>query len=185
MGSRLSLGTLCVASAQTAAAIVASDCGSRRQVFDQGVDMPASRRPARAARRPVAAASATETPLENRLKQEITVAMKQRLGLDERDKVPAKIQGLVDSAAREVAESSMASSVMQEVENVTRRLARSWPDDQVAEAVTNFSELELLEEAEYLAAKKKALQAAGFSGDEAMRILVAGVTAGSSQASDS
>jgi hypothetical protein len=147
--------------------------------------MPARRRPARATPKPVVAASAIETPLENRLKQEITVAMKRRLGLNERDKVPAEIQGLVDSAAREVAESSMASSVMQEVENVTRRLGRSWPEDQVAEAVTSFSELEVLQEAEYLAAKKKALQAAGFSSDEAMRILVAGVTARSSQASDS
>jgi len=35
----------------------------------------------------------------------------------------------------------------------------------------------LLTEAEYLAAKKKALQAAGFSSDEAMRILVAEVSA--------
>ena len=37
------------------------------------------------------------------------------------------------------------------------------------------SDRPLLQEAEYLAAKKKALQAAGFSSEEAMRLLVAEV----------
>jgi hypothetical protein len=147
--------------------------------------VPATRRTTKAGPGRVAAVSVAETPLENRLKQEITLAMKRRLGLDERDNVPAEIQALVDSAAREVAESSMASSVMHEVENAARRLGRGWPRDDVAEAVTDFSELELLHEAEHLAAKKKALQAAGFSSDEAMRILVADVSARGSQRSDS
>jgi hypothetical protein len=147
--------------------------------------VPATRRTTRAAPRRVAAAAAAETPLENRLKQEITLAMKRRLGLDERDNVPAEVQALVDSAAREVAESSMASSVMHEVENAARRLGRGWPRDEAAEAVTDFSELELLHEAEYLAAKKKALQAAGFSSEEAMQILLADVSAGGSRKSDS
>jgi hypothetical protein len=39
----------------------------------------------------------------------------------------------------------------------------------------------LLHEAEYLAAKKKALQATGFLSEEAMRILVAEVAGGGSQ----
>lgn len=152
----------------------------------EGVDVPATRRTTKAAPRRVASASAAETPLESRLKQEITLAMKRRLGLDERDQVPAEIQGLVDSAAREVAEGSMATSVMHEVENVARRLGRGWPRDEVAEGVMDSSELDsLLREAEYLAAKKKALQAAGFSSEEAMRILVADVGAGRSQRPDS
>jgi hypothetical protein len=91
--------------------------------------------------------------------------MKRRLGLDERDQVPAEIH---------------------EVENVARRLGRGWPRDEVAEGVMDSSELDgLLREAEYLAAKKKALQAAGFSSEEAMRILVADVGAGRSQRPDS
>jgi hypothetical protein len=95
--------------------------------------------------------------------------MRRRLGLEESDKVPADVQGLVDSAVREVAESAMATGVMRELENATRRAdtrADTSPD------------IEILVEAEYLAVKKKALQAAGFSNDEAMQLLVAEVTAG-------
>jgi hypothetical protein len=91
--------------------------------------------------------------------------MRRRLGLEESDNVPADVQGLVDSAVREVAESAMATGVMRELENATRRADTS-PD------------IEILAEAEYLAVKKKALQAAGFSNDEAMQLLVAEVTAG-------
>lgn len=127
--------------------------------------MSATRRP-RAATRRVSAAAATDTPLENRLKKEITLGMRRRLGLEESDKVPADVQGLVDSAVREVAESAMATGVMRELENATRRADTS-PD------------IEILAEAEYLAVKRKALQAAGFSNDEAMQLLVAEVTAGS------
>jgi uncharacterized protein with von Willebrand factor type A (vWA) domain len=142
--------------------------------------MTANRRQ-RAATKHMAAVSATATPLENRIKEEVTVGVKRRLGLDDSDRVPAAVQGVVDSAAREVAESSMAISVIREVEDVTKRLGRSSFSDAAAEAITSFSDLALLQEAEYLAAKKKALQAVGFSSDDAMRILVAEVSAGSSQ----
>jgi hypothetical protein len=106
--------------------------------------------------------------------------MRRRLGLEESDKVPAEVQGRVDSAVREVAESAMATGVMRELENATTRLSGSWPRDKVVEA-----DAKLLAEAEYLAAKKKALQAAGFSNDEAMQLLVAEVTAGGSRGSAS
>jgi hypothetical protein len=102
--------------------------------------------------------------------------MKHRLGLAESERVPAEVQDLVDSAAREVAESSVAIAVIREVETVAKRLARSSLDGSGgSQSVTPFSDLPLLQEAEYLAAKKKALQAAGFSSEEAMRILVAEV----------
>jgi len=144
-------------------------------VFDQGIGVSASRKTRAATTKQVAASRPTETPLESQLKQEITVGIKRRLGLDESDKVPAEVQGLVDSAAREVVENSIATGVMQELESVARRLAR-W--DAEPAAARSFWDLELLHEAEYLAAKKKALQAAGFSSEEAMRLLVAEVTAG-------
>jgi hypothetical protein len=143
----------------------------------------ATRRP-RAATRRVSAASATETPLENRLKKEINGGIKRRLGLEESDKVPAEVQKLVDSAVREVAESAMATGVMRELESAAERLSGSWTRDRVVEAAVTSPDIELLAEAEYLAAKRKALQAAGFSNDEAMQLLVAEVTAGSSQRSD-
>jgi hypothetical protein len=132
-----------------------------------------------AAPKPRAARSVRATPLENRIKQEVKVGIKRRLGLGEGDRLPAGVQGLVDSAAHEVAESSLAISVLREVETVAKRMSRSRDRRDGTEAVSSHSEMGLLAEAEYLAAKKKALQAAGFSSDEAMRILVAEVSAGS------
>jgi hypothetical protein len=130
-----------------------------------------------AAQRPRTAISARATPLENRIKQEVKVGLKQRLGLGDGDRLPAGVQGLVDSAAHEVAESSLEISVLREVEAVARRMGRIGDRRDGTEAFASHSEMGLLAEAEYLAAKKKALQAAGFSSDEAMRILVAEVSA--------
>jgi len=130
-----------------------------------------------AAQGPRAAISARATPLENRIKQEVKVGLKQRLGLGDGDRLPAGVQGLVDSAAHEVAESSLEISVLREVEAVARRMGRIGDGRDGTEAFASHSDLGLLAEAEYLAAKKKALQAAGFSSDEAMRILVAEVSA--------
>jgi hypothetical protein len=118
------------------------------------------------------------TPLEKQLKREVTAAMKQRLGLAENENVPAKIQEIVDSAAREIAESSIANAVIQEVESVARRLGRNPEHVRNGARAVRTSDLPLLQEAEYLAAKKKALQATGFSSEEAMRILVAEVSGG-------
>jgi len=130
-----------------------------------------------AARKPPAAISARATPLETQIKREVKVGIKRRLGLGEGDRLPDGVQGLVDSAAHEVAESSLAINVLREVEAVTKRIGRTWDDRAGAAGVMSHSEIGLLAEAEYLAAKKKALQAAGFSSEQAMRILVAEVSA--------
>ena len=102
--------------------------------------------------------------------------MKQRLGLTESEKVPAEIQGIVDSAAREIAESSISNAVIQEVEHAAKGKGPAvvGTGGGVLAGAT-ASDRPLLQEAEYLAAKKKALQAAGFSSEEAMRLLVAEV----------
>jgi hypothetical protein len=108
--------------------------------------------------------------------------MKQRLGLAENEKIPAEVQEIVDSAAREIAESTVATAVIREVENVARRLRPSSMNASGgAQAVTPASDLPLLEEAKYLATRKKALEAMGFSSEEAMRIIVAEVAGGGSQ----
>ena len=138
--------------------------------------MSANRRP-RSARKPRAATSARATPLETQIKGEVKVGVRRRLGLSDGDRLPAGVQGLVDAAAHEVAESSLALSVLREVEDVTTRMGRSGDRRDGTEAFLRHSEMGLLAEAQYLAAKKKALQAAGFSSDEAMRILVAEVSA--------
>jgi hypothetical protein len=143
--------------------------------------MSANPRRKRTAKATQPAVSRGGTPLESQIRDEVIVRVKRRLGLAERDRVPVEVQALVDSAAREVAESSIALAVMREVAGAAERLARRSAHEAGPEAaaVADFSDLPLLREAEYLAAKKKALQAAGFSSDDAMRILVAEVTGGS------
>jgi hypothetical protein len=103
--------------------------------------------------------------------------MKQRLGLLKGEKIPAPVQDLVDSAARDAAENTIEIAVIREVEKATTRMARGSPSAR-PESPTNISDVPLLQDAEDLAARKKALEAAGFSSDEAMRILIAEVTAG-------
>lgn len=140
--------------------------------------MTASRR-RKAATSSGGAASPTTAapPLERRIKQDLTVGVKRRLGLSENEAVPAHIQGLVDSAAHEVAENSVATAVVREV----TKLRPSLGGNAGADPARASSDLALLQEAEHLAAKKKALRVAGFSNDEAMRLLVAEITGRASQ----
>ena len=98
------------------------------------------------------------------------MGVKQQLGLGENELVPAHIQGLVDSAAHEVVENSAATAVVREV---TRLRTRSLGGSAGADPARASSDLVFLQEAERLAAKRKALRVAGFSNDEAMRLLVA------------
>lgn len=104
--------------------------------------------------------------------------MKRRLGLGQNETLPSEIQGLVDSAAREVVGNSIATALGREV---TSLRPPSFNEDGRSTEARTSSELALVEEAEHLAAKKRALQVAGFSNDEAMRILVAEVTGRASQ----
>jgi hypothetical protein len=143
--------------------------------------MSASRRRKTASRQvALAAPAATAGPLENRIKEEVTAGMKQRLGLSESERIPAPIQDLVDAAARDAAENAVEIAVIREVEDVTTRLARGSPGTR-SKSPTNLSDVSLLQDAEELAAKKKALEAAGFSSDEALRILIAEIAGGHRQ----
>ena len=145
--------------------------------------MSANRRRKTASRQVGPAAPAARAgPLENRIKKEVTTGMKQRLGLTESEAIPAPIQELVDSAARDAAENAVEIAVIREVEDVTTRLARGSPGKSGgSKSPTTFSDVSLLQDAEQLAAKKKALEGAGFSNEEAMRILIAEVAGGHSQ----
>lgn len=144
--------------------------------------MSANRRRKRASSQGAPASpGATAGPLENRIKEEVTAGMKQRLGLAESERIPAPVQDLVDSAARDAAENAVEIAVIREVEDVTTRLARGPGRSDGSKSPTTSSDVSLLKEAEQLAAKKKALEAAGFSSDEAMRILIAEVVGGHSQ----
>jgi hypothetical protein len=145
--------------------------------------MSANRRRRTASKQVAAAAPpAAAGPLENRINEEVTAGMKQRLGLAESEKIPEPIQDLVDTAARDAAENAVGIAVIREVEDVTTRLARSSPERSGgSKSPTTFSDVALLQNAEQLAAKKKALEGAGFSNEEAMRILIAEVASGHSQ----
>jgi hypothetical protein len=128
----------------------------------------------RAARAKQAAASTSAVaPLENDVRKQLSAAVKQRLGLREGEQVPAEIQGLVDSAAREVAGGAVESTLVQEV---ARLRPVTLSGDARGGPRRGASDPALLQEAARLAAKRKALQVAGFSNDEAMRLLVAELT---------
>lgn len=129
-------------------------------------------------RRPATVSPPTEAgPLEKQINHEVSAKIRTRLRLRERDPIPEAIQSLVDAAVRNVAENVVEIAVIREVDEVARHLARgpSWSD---SEAVTTSPDFVLLQDAEKLAAKSKALQGAGFSRDEAMRLLVAEISAG-------
>jgi hypothetical protein len=134
--------------------------------------MSGSRR-RKAATSSVNAASPTAAgPIERRVKQDLTEGVRRRLGLGENEAVPAHIQGLVDSAAHEVVENSAATAVVREV----TKLRPAFGGNAGTDPARTSSDLALLQEAERLAAKKKALRVAGFTNDEAMRLLVAEIT---------
>jgi hypothetical protein len=118
----------------------------------------------------------TATPLEKHIKDELTSGVRRRLGLADCEATPTEIQRLVDSAAREVAASAHTTAVVWEVANL-----RS-PNGSIGNIESKPADPTVLREAERLAAKKQALQLAGFSSDEAMRILVAEVTGRASHA---
>ena len=99
--------------------------------------------------------------------------------LNERDPIPEAIQSLVDEAARNVAENAVEIAVIREVDEVARHLARG-SSRSGSEVVTTSPDFVFLQDAEKLAAKSKALQGAGFSREEAMRLLVAEISAGAS-----
>ena len=75
--------------------------------------------------------------------------MKQRLGLTESEAIPAPIQELVDSAARDAAENAVEIAVIREVEDVTTRLARGSPGKSGgSKSPTTFSDVSLLQDAD-------------------------------------
>jgi hypothetical protein len=135
--------------------------------------MSASRTQRAARAKQAAGSTSAVAPLENDVRKQLSAAVKQRLGLREGEQVPAEIQGLVDSAAREVAGGAVESTLVQEV---ARLRPVTLSGDARSEQRRGASDPVLLQEAARLAAKKKALQVAGFSNDEAMRLLVAELT---------
>jgi hypothetical protein len=128
-------------------------------------------------RQPATVSPPTAGPLEKQINHQVSAKIRTRLRLHERDPIPEAIQSLVDAAARNVAENAVEIAVIREVDEVARHLARgsSWDSE-----VVSSPDFVLLQDAEKLAAKSKALQGAGFSREEAMRLLIAEISAGAS-----
>jgi hypothetical protein len=121
----------------------------------------------------IAASTSAVAPLQSDVRRQLSAAVKDRLGLPEGEPVPAEIQGLVDSAAREVAEGAVESTLVQAVARLQPATLNGHARSEPRRAASDPA---LLQEAARLAAKRKSLQVAGFSSDEAMRLLVAEVT---------
>jgi hypothetical protein len=136
--------------------------------------MPATRTRKAAPRKLAAVSPPAAGPLEKLIKDKVTVRIRERLDLDDRDAIPEAIQNLVDTAARDVTQNAIEIAVIREVKEAARSL-RSWSS---SGAITTPADLVLLQGAENLAVKRRALQGAGFSREEAMRILVAEISAG-------
>jgi hypothetical protein len=117
--------------------------------------------------------------------------MRRRLGLAERARLPDGIKHMIEAAARETVETALAVAVGREVQATAKRMVRdsrsrsndgSAPSDlPLLDEGLSLRSVDvsrpLLERAKRLAAEKLALEAAGFSGEEAMRILVAEIAA--------
>jgi hypothetical protein len=144
------------------------------------------------ARTPSQAAPAAAGPLVQSITREAAMQMRKRLGLAKRARLPDGIKHLIEAAARETVESALEAAVAREVTATAKRMAhdsRSRSND--VSAPSDLPLLDeglslrsvdvsrpLLEKARGLAAEKNALEAAGFSSEEAMRILVAEIAAG-------
>jgi hypothetical protein len=141
-------------------------------VFEQRGDMPATRTRKPAPRRVAAIAPSTDGRVEDLVRKALTERMTRRLRLNEGDAIPEGIQNVLDAAARDAAKSTVELGVMRDLQEVVYSVART-------DAFMTRDELALLKAAEELAVKGKALEAAGFSREEAMQILVAEVSGGS------
>lgn len=139
--------------------------------------------------RPITAPIVRVKTLEDEIKKTVASRMKQRLGLKANQSLPAEVRTLIDTASKTAAESSLELAVARDVEEIAADTARGSVlnrfDAKVGLAQKGLAHISksddvqkiLKQRAEMLAAKKKALETAGFSSQEAMEILLADIAA--------
>jgi hypothetical protein len=115
------------------------------------------------------------SPEERRVRERLSAGVKRRLGLKQNDETPADVEKLIEDAAHEIVGSSMATAVVREA---TKLSTPSTHHTSGSGQAASAADAAMLHDAERLAARKKALRIAGFSNEEAMRLLVAEVAAG-------
>lgn len=127
--------------------------------------------------------------LETDIDKSVTKVMKERLGLKSNQKLPADVQATIKAAAATASQASLENAIVREASEVATGTARGSVLDRfdlkvdVARAgldhIAGSNDVKkiLARRAEMLATKKQTLEAAGFSSDEAMEILLADIAA--------
>jgi hypothetical protein len=127
--------------------------------------------------------------IEDEIKQTVESRMRERLGVPPRQALPDEVQALVASAAATAAQRSIELAVTRDVEEISADVARGSLlnrfDAKVDLARKGLDHIvasddvhEIMKRrADMLAAKKEALETAGFSSQEAMDILLADIGA--------
>lgn len=150
--------------------------------------MPTSNRP-RVSAPSIAAPTPRVKKLESDISKAVTAKIRSRLGVTGNRKLPADVQELINSAATVAAESTLETAVIRDVQEASNDLARGSVldrfDSKVADArvgldhIASSNDVEkiLKRRAEMLAAKKEALENAGFSEEQAMDIVLADIAA--------
>jgi hypothetical protein len=127
--------------------------------------------------------------VEADIKRSVDKAMKKRLGLKGNQRLPGDVAALITSASAAAASRSMELEVLRGAEEaargftagdpVARFTAKAKLADRSLVAISKSTEVEniLKKRAQMLASKKKSLEDAGFSSDEAMTILLADIAA--------
>ncbi len=127
--------------------------------------------------------------LEADIDKSLTKTMKDRLGLKSNQKLPADVQATIKAAAASASQASIENAIVREASEIATGAARGSVLDRfdlkvdVARAgldhIAGSNDVKkiLARRAEMLALKKQTLEAAGFTTEEAMEILLADIAA--------
>ncbi|MGH8953035.1 MAG: hypothetical protein ACRDX9_16655 [Acidimicrobiia bacterium] len=133
--------------------------------------------------------AAPGSDVEKDIRRTVERSMKDRLGLKGNQKLPGDIAALVNSASATAASKAVELQVLKDAEDAARDFAtgdvltRFTDKAKLAEQglvhISNSNEVAqiLKKRAEMLAAKRTALEKAGFGADEAMSIVLADIAA--------
>lgn len=138
---------------------------------------------------PIATVPVRVKSVEDDINEAVTARMRERLGIASEQPLPADVKTLIGTAATTAAQRSIELAVTRDVEEISTDVARgsllSRFDAKVDLARKGLDHIvqsddvhEIMKRrADMLAAKKEALEAAGFSSQEAMDILLADIAA--------
>jgi hypothetical protein len=138
---------------------------------------------------PIATVPVRVESVEDDINEAVTARMRERLGIGSEQPLPDDVKTLIGSAAATAAQRSIELAVTRDVEEISTDVARGSLlnrfDAKVDLARKGLDHIvasddvhEIMKRrADMLAAKKEALEAAGFSSQEAMEILLADIAA--------